>query len=301
MPRDGMVERRGARDAAAVGGLLLGLLVLGFPLWIAFVAASHDAARVNSVPPPIWPGELLFTNLARAWHRADLGGQLWNTTVMALGIAVGKVAVSITTAFAVVYFRFPFRGLVFALVFGAILLPVEIRIVPTYLVAADLWAPLRDLLLVLPWLPVPSQKLSMLNTHAGLILPLLASTTATFLFRQFFLTVPEELAEAARMDGAGPWRFFFTILLPLSVTNIAALLVVMFIFGWNQYLWPVLVTTDPGMQTLVMGLGKLGPSMDSTPLWNELMAGALVALAPPMLVILVLQRWFVRGLIDAGK
>jgi sn-glycerol 3-phosphate transport system permease protein len=301
MPADGMVERRGARDAAAVGGLLLGLLVLGFPLWIAFVAASHDAARVNSVPPPVWPGDLLFDNLSRAWHRADLGGQLWNTTLMALGIAVGKVAVSITTAFAIVYFRFPFRGLIFALVFGAILLPVEIRIVPTYLVAADLWAPLRDLLLVLPWLPVPAQKLSMLNTHAGLILPLLASTTATFLFRQFFLTVPEELTEAARMDGAGPWRFFFTILLPLSVTNIAALLVVMFIFGWNQYLWPVLVTTDPGMQTLVMGLGKLGPSMDSTPLWNELMAGALVALIPPMLVILVLQRWFVRGLIDTGK
>jgi sn-glycerol 3-phosphate transport system permease protein len=301
MPADGMVERRGARDAAAIGGLLLGLLVLGFPLWIAFVAASHDAARVNSVPPPVWPGDLLFDNLVRAWRRADLGGQLWNTTLMALGIAVGKVAVSITTAFAVVYFRFPFRGAIFALVFGAILLPVEIRIVPTYLVAADLWAPLRDLLLVLPWLPVPAQKLSVLNTHAGLILPLLASTTATFLFRQFFLTVPEELAEAARMDGAGPWRFFRDILLPLSVTNIAALLVVMFIFGWNQYLWPVLVTTDPGMQTLVMGLGKLGPSMDSTPLWNELMAGALVALVPPMLVILVLQRWFVRGLIEAGK
>jgi len=301
MPADGMVERRGARDVAALGGLLLGLLVLAFPLWIAFVAASHDAARVNTTPPPLWPGDRLVENLASAWTRGGLGLQLFNTAVMALGIAVGKVVVSVTTAFALVYFRFPFRWLVFALVFGAILLPVEIRIVPTYLVAADLYAPLRDLALLLPWLPVPAAKLSMLNTHAGLILPLIASTTATFLFRQFFLTVPEELAEAARMDGAGPWRFFATILLPLSVTNIAALLVVMFIFGWNQYLWPVLVTTEPAMQTLVMGLGKLGPSMDSRPLWNELMAGALVALLPPMLVVLALQRWFVRGLIDSGR
>jgi len=296
-----MVQRRGARDAAAVGGLLLGLLVLGFPLWIAFVAASHDAARVNSVPPPAWPGPHLFENLSRAWSRGGLGPQLVNTAIMAAGIAVGKVAVSITTAFALVYFRFPGRGVIFALVFGAILLPIEIRIVPTYQVAADLLSPLRDAASFLPWLPVPATKVSMLNTHAGLILPLIASTTATFLFRQFFLTVPEELAEAARMDGAGPWRFFRDILLPLSATNIAALLVVMFIFGWNQYLWPVLVTTDPAMQTLVMGLGKLGPSMDSRPLWNELMAGALLALLPPVLVILALQRWFVRGLLEAGR
>lgn len=301
MPAEGMVERRLARDAAAVGGLSLGLLILGFPLWIALVAASHDAATVNAAPPPVWPGPHLWDNLVSAWQRAGLGTQLVNSAVMAAGIALGKVAVSVTTAFALVYFRLPGRGLVFALVFGAILLPVEIRIVPTYQVAADLWAPLRDLALLLPGLPLPEAKLSLLNTQAGLILPLIASTTATFLFRQFFLTVPEELADAARMDGAGPWRFLLTILLPLSATNIAALLVVMFVFGWNQYLWPVLVTTDPAMQTVVMGLARLGPSMDSTPLWNELMAGALVALLPPMLVILVLQRWFLRGLLEAGR
>lgn len=296
-----MVGRSRALGVASLGGLLLGLVVLGFPLWIAFVAASHDAARVNAVPPPLWPGDMLFANLASAWQRAALGTQLLNTTIMALGVAFGKVAISVTTAFALVYFRVRFRGVVFAIVLGAILLPVEIRIVPTYLVAADLADPLRALAQWLVWLPVPQAKLSLLNTHAGLIVPLLASTTATFLFRQFFLTMPEELTEAALIDGAGPWRFFWSILLPLSATNIAALLVVMFIFGWNQYLWPLLVTTDPGMQTLVMGLAKLGPSMDSRPMWNEMMAGALVALLPPMLVVLVLQRWFVRGLIDAGK
>lgn len=301
MPADRMVGRSRALDVAALGGLLLGLVVLVFPLWIAFVAASHDAARMNSVPPPLWPGDMLFANLASAWERVALGTQLFNTTVMALGVAFGKVAISVTTAFALVYFRVRFRGLIFALVLGAILLPVEIRIVPTYLVAADLVAPLRDLVGLLPWLPVPEAKFSLLNTHAGLIVPLLASTTATFLFRQFFLTMPEELTEAALIDGAGPLRFFWSILLPLSVTNIAALLVVMFIFGWNQYLWPLLVTTEPGMQTLVMGLAKLGPGMDSRPLWNELMAGALVTLLPPVMVVLVLQRWFVRGLIDAGK
>jgi sn-glycerol 3-phosphate transport system permease protein len=205
---------------------------------------------------------------------------LWNTTVMALGIAIGKIVISILSAYAIVFFRFPFRMTFFWLIFITLMLPVEVRILPTYKVMVDL---------------------HLIDTYAGLIIPIIASATATLLFRQFFLTIPGELVEAARVDGAGPFRFFKDILLPLSKTNIAALFVILFIYGWTQYLWPLLVTNSNDMNTIVIGLKKMISFADADTEWHLVMVTSMLAIVPPILVVVLMQRWFVRGLVDTEK
>ena len=234
-------------------------------------------------PMPLLPGDQLVENYTRALTagiNAPVATMLMNSLVMALGIALGKIAISLLSAFAIVYFRFPGRLVFFWLIFLTLMLPVEVRIVPTYEVIANF---------------------GMLNSYSGLILPLVASATATFLFRQFFMTVPDELAEAARVDGASPMRFFFDILLPMSRTNIAALFVILFIYGWNQYLWPLLITTDPSMNTIVMGIKQMFPSGDDFAHWPTIMATSILAMVPPVLVVIAMQRLFVRGLVESEK
>ena len=212
--------------------------------------------------------------------KAPVGRMLWNSLVMAMCVAVGKITISLLSAFAIVYFRFPLRRTIFWMIFLTLMLPVEVRIFPTYKVVSEL---------------------GLIDTYAGLTLPLIASATATFLFRQFFLTIPDELCEAARIDGATPWQFFRLILLPLSRSNIVALAIILFLMGWNQYLWPLLLTTEPAMANAVIGLKKLMPQSDSLPTWHLLMNAAFLTMLPPTLVILILQRWFVKGLVDSGK
>lgn len=297
-----MIERTPVLDVVTHVMLAIGIAIVLMPVYLAFVAATLPAAEINAVPMPYLPGGLLFENIAKAWQREDLGRQLFNSFVMASGIAVGKIVISILSAFAIVFFKFRFRMLAFWAIFLSLMLPVEVRIVPTFEVAANALTPFNWLVetLSLGWIDI-GVRWNLLNSYEGLILPLIASATATFLFRQFFLTVPDELTEAAKIDSATPMRFFFDILLPLSRTNIAALAVIMFIFGWNQYLWPLLITTNEDMSTIVIGLNKMMPSMDAIPEWNVVMAGALIALAPPVLVVIVLQRWFLKGLIDSEK
>jgi sn-glycerol 3-phosphate transport system permease protein len=211
---------------------------------------------------------------------AGVGRMMVNSLVSALVIAIGKIAISLLSAFAIVYFRFPFRRFFFWMIFVTLMLPVEVRILPTYKVVADL---------------------GMLDTYAGLTIPLIASATATFLFRQFFLTIPDELAEAARIDGAGPMRFFWDVVVPLSRPNIAALFVILFIYGWNQYLWPLLITTQEDMYTVVIGIKRMVAGGDTLIEWQYVMATAMLALLPPAVVVLVMQRWFVKGLVDTEK
>ena len=261
--------------------LILGIGLMCLPIWLTFVGSTVTQAEIVRPPLPMVPGGQLLENYREAlFGGTPVARMLVNTTIMALGIAVGKIAISLLSAFAIVYFRFPGRMFFFWTIFLTLMLPVEVRIVPTYQVAVNL---------------------GLLNSYAGLILPLIASATATFLFRQFFMTVPDELVEAARMDGAGPMRFFKDILLPLSITNIAALFVILFIFGWNQYLWPLLVTTDPEMDTIVMGIKKLLPSADDYGNWPVTMATAMLAILPPVAVVLLMQKLFVRGLVDSEK
>ena len=261
--------------------LIAGVALMCLPIWLTFVGSTVTQAEIVRPPMPVVPGGRMLENYREAlFGGTPVARMLINSTIMALGIAVGKIAISLLSAFAIVYFRFPGRMLCFWTIFVTLMLPVEVRIVPTYEVAV---------------------RLGLLNNHAGLILPLIASATATFLFRQFFMTVPDELVEAARMDGAGPMRFFADILLPLSITNIAALFVILFIFGWNQYLWPLLVTTEPDMNTIVMGIKKLLPSADDYGNWPVTMATAILAILPPVVVVLAMQRLFVRGLIDSEK
>ncbi|WP_084350319.1 sn-glycerol-3-phosphate ABC transporter permease UgpE [Primorskyibacter flagellatus] len=278
-----MVEKRGAGLWLTHLGLIIGVLFIFFPIWLAFVASTVTQADIVRPPMPLLPGDQFFENYGRALTsgvNAPVATMLLNSMVMALGIAVGKIAISLLSAFAIVYFRFPLRKLFFWLIFLTLMLPVEVRIVPTYEVIANF---------------------GMLNSYQGLILPLIASATATFLFRQFFMTVPDELAEAARVDGAKPMRFFFDILLPMSRTNIAALFVILFIYGWNQYLWPLLITTDPDMNTIVMGIKQMFPSGDDTADWPVIMATSILAMVPPVLVVVGMQRLFVRGLVESEK
>jgi sn-glycerol 3-phosphate transport system permease protein len=284
-----MVERRPALTLVSHLVLVLGVLSVFFPVYVTFVASTQSAEQIlQSRPLSLTPGDHMVETYTRALlgGKSDYGGEkapagrmLWISLVMAITIAVGKIAISLLSAFAIVYFRFPFRSLVFWMVFITLMLPVEVRIYPTYQVVSDL---------------------GMLNTYAGLTVPLIASATATFLFRQFFLTVPDELVEAARIDGAGPMRFFKDVLVPLSSTAIAALFVIQFIYGWNQYLWPLLVTTTDDMAPVVMGIKRMVAGESYTE-WNVVMATAMLAMIPPALVVLLMQKWFVKGLVDAEK
>jgi len=282
-----MVENRPFLGIVSHGVLILGVAIVAFPLWIAFVASTLSPADFNRIPMPILPGSHFIENYATVLSQGvkssggvPVGPMMINSLVMALTIALGKIAISILSAYAIVYFRFPLRKLIFWTIFVTLMLPVEVRILPTYKVAADL---------------------GLLNSYAGLTIPLIASATATFLFRQFFLTIPEELLEAARLDGAGPWRFFRDMLLPLSRTNMAALFVILFVYGWNQYLWPLLVTTDTSFYTIVVGIQRMVTVADATPQWHLVMATAVLALLPPVLVVVTMQRLFVKGLVETEK
>ncbi len=282
-----MIERRPVLNIVRHAVLIVAVAVILFPVYVAFVASTLSFEQVLHVPMQLWPGGHLLENYANVMAHgsakgssAPVGRMMLNSLVMALVIAIGKIAISIISAFAIVYFRFPFRQAAFWVIFITLMLPVEVRILPTYQVAADL---------------------GLIDTYAGLTLPLIASATATFLFRQFFLTIPDELAEAARIDGAGPLRFFKDVVLPLSRTNIAALFVIMFIYGWNQYLWPLLVTTQESMYTTVIGIKRMIPGGDAAAEWHLVMATAILAMLPPALIVLLMQKWFVKGLVDTEK
>ncbi len=282
-----MIENRPITTFLSHVFIIAGIIIVAFPVWITFVAASHDAVRMTQAPIPILPGDQFWINLKdtlwRGVSEADtrpISLMLLNSFVMAMGIALGKIAISLLSAFAIVYFRFPFRMVFFWMIFLTLMLPVEVRILPTFEVVADL---------------------GLLNSYSGLILPLIASATATFMFRQVFLTVPDELLEAARIDGAGPMRFFFDILLPISRTNIAALFVILFIYGWNQYLWPLMITTDQSMMTVVTGIKEMLETAEQTPVWNRIMMTTLLAMLPPILVVVGMQKMFVKGLTETEK
>ncbi len=282
-----MVENRPILNLLSHLILIAGVLLIAFPVYIAFVASTYEATSFTSGVAPLLPGPNLIENYGQVLFEgaSTLGAppltmMMWNSLMMALIIAVGKIAISIISAYAIVYFQFPFRLLAFWIIFITLMLPVEVRIIPTFEVVANL---------------------QMLNSYAGLTIPLIASATATFLFRQFFLTVPDELVEAARVDRAGPVKFFFDILLPLSRTNIAALFVILFIFGWNQYLWPLLVTTDSKFYTVVMGIKRMADVADSQPQWHIVMSAVVLAALPPVLIVIFMQRLFVKGLTETEK
>ena len=267
--------------------LITGVLFLCFPVWMALVASTHPPDALARAPIPLWFGDRAIENYTQLLSGGipeaggvPVGMMMINSLVMALGITIGKIIVSLLAAFAIVYFRFPFRMGFFWMIFMTLMLPVEVRILPTY-----------DVIV----------KLKMLDSYQGLIIPLIASATATFLFRQFFLTVPDELVEAARIDRAGPMRFFWDILIPLSRTNIAALFIILFIFGWNQYLWPLIITNDEQMSTVVMGIQRMVNSGESEPTWHLIMGTSILALLPPVLIVLLMQRLFVRGLVESEK
>jgi len=281
--QSGMVERKGSSLGLTHVLMIVGVLIIFFPIWLAFVASTVTQADIVSPPMPLWPGDHLVDNYTKAFFsgvNVPVSTMLLNSLIMAMGIAIGKIIISLLSAFAIVYFRFPGRGVFFWLIFITLMLPVEVRIVPTYEVIAGF---------------------GLLNSYSGLIFPLIASATATFLFRQFFMTIPDELAEAARVDGARPMRFFFDILLPMSRTNIAALFVILFIFGWNQYLWPLLITTEPEMNTIVMGIKQMFPSGDDFADWPVIMATSILAMIPPVIVVVSMQKLFIRGLVDSEK
>jgi sn-glycerol 3-phosphate transport system permease protein len=306
-----MVEKTPVVDAFAHLVLLLGAALVCLPIYFVFVAGTLTQQEVLSVPLPWLPGDQLWANVSTAWEKANFGRLLFNSLVVSLGIVVGKITVSLLAAFAVTYFRFPFRMTAFWLIFVSLMLPIEVRIVPTFESAANAALPLNALAEWLNLGPLLSSmsgrkievdlQWSLVNTYAGLILPLVASATATFLFRQFFLTVPDELSEAARVDGARPMQFFRMILLPLSRSNIVAMTIILFLWSWNQYLWPLVVTSEASMRTAVVGLGDIMPRADAPPTWHILMSATLLTMAPPVLVVLLAQRWFVKGLIDSGK
>lgn len=283
-----MIERRPFLGMFSHLILILGVSLVAFPVYVAFVASTQTAEQSALAPMSLIPGDQLWHNLNAVLGSgtsgnvatSPVGRMLWVSLVSALMIAVGKISISMLSAFALVYFRFPGRSLFFWMIFITLMLPVEVRISPTYKVVSDL---------------------SMLNSYAGLTVPLIASATATFLFRQFFLTVPDELAEAARIDGAGPVRFLVDILWPLSRTNVIALFVIMFIYGWNQYLWPLLVSTEQDMYPIGVGIRRMIAGGDAAVEWNMVMASLLLAMLPPALVVVVMQNWFIKGLVDAEK
>ncbi|NGH10152.1 sn-glycerol-3-phosphate ABC transporter permease UgpE [Serratia marcescens] len=281
-----MIENRRGLDIFSHVMLIIGVLVVLFPLYVAFVAATLDDKQVFQVPMTLVPGGHLWENIRHIWQggvgnlKVPFSLLLLNSVIMALAITCGKIAVSVLSAYAIVYFRFPLRSLFFWLIFLTLMLPVEVRIFPTVEVISNL---------------------NLLDSYTGLTLPLMASATATFLLRQFFMTLPDELLEAARIDGAGPMRFFWDIVLPLSKTNLAALFVITFIYGWNQYLWPILITSDASMGTAVAGIKSMISTSGAPTQWNQVMAAMILTLLPPLAVVLLMQRWFVRGLVDSEK
>lgn len=304
-----MVERTPIFNIVCQLILFFGFLVVLTPFAIVLIAATQDLKTVNTVPLPLMPGSDFLANLSEAWTRADLGRKLFNSIVFAGGVAGGKVLLSGMAAFSIVYFRFPGRTVIFWAIFITLMLPLEVRIVPTYAVAANALQPFQTLLDVtgltalivhLTGLEIRLQW-GLLNSYTGLVLPLVATATGTFLYRQFFLTVPDELTEAAKMDGSGPLRFFVDVLMPLSRANMIALFTIMFVYAWNQYLWPKLMTTDVNYQTAMVAMRALVPSINALPEWNVSMAGALIIMLPPLIVVAVLQRWFVRGLVSTDK
>jgi sn-glycerol 3-phosphate transport system permease protein len=280
-----MVERRPWLTFVTHAVLILGALVIAFPIYVTFVASTHSLETITGAFP-LLPGGHLVDNYLRALTLgprdvgASVGRMMLNSLIMALGIAAGKIAISLLAAFAIVYFRFPLRMTCFWMIFITLMLPVEVRILPTYKVAADL---------------------GLLDSYSGLIFPLIASATATFLFRQFFLTVPEELCEAHRIDGGGPMRFFVDILLPMSRTSIAALFVILFIYGWNQYLWPLLITSDESYYTLLIGIKRMLDVGEGQAEWHIVMATTMLAMLPPVLVVICMQKLFVRGMTETEK
>ncbi len=296
-----MNEHTPILDAVCHLILLVGAALVCLPIYFVFVTGSLSQQEIMRVPMSWLPGNQFLANMQTVLSNANFGRLLLNSFIMATGITVGKLAVSVIAAFAVTYFRFPFRMTAFWLIFMSLMLPIEVRIVPTYESAANVALPLNILGSWLGLQALVDLDWNLVNTYSGLILPLIASATATFLFRQFFLTIPDELCEAARIDGASPWQFFRLILLPLSRSNIVALAIILFLTGWNQYLWPLLLTTEPEMANAVVGLKKLMPQSDSLPTWHLLMNAAFLTMLPPTLVILLLQRWFVKGLVDSGK
>ncbi|CAI1987971.1 Inner membrane ABC transporter permease protein ycjP [Serratia quinivorans] len=281
-----MIENRRGLDIFSHVMLIIGVLVVLFPLYVAFVAATLDDKQVFQVPMTLIPGGHLWENISNIWQggvgnlKVPFSLLLFNSVIMALAITCGKIVVSVLSAYAIVYFRFPLRSLFFWLIFMTLMLPVEVRIFPTVEVISNL---------------------NLLDSYTGLTLPLMASATATFLLRQFFMTLPDELLEAARIDGAGPMRFFWDIVLPLSKTNLAALFVITFIYGWNQYLWPILITSDASMGTAVAGIKSMISTSGAPTQWNQVMAAMILTLIPPLAVVLLMQRWFVRGLVDSEK
>lgn len=305
-----MIERSPLFDFITYAIMTVGLVIVITPFWIVLVAASLSLPEVARVPLTLWPSSHLMENLATAWHRADLGPKLVNTFIVAGGVTIGKITIAALSAFSIVFFNYRARMLCFWLIFLTLMLPLEVRIVPTYSIAANALLPFQTILdaagitslvetiagirVELNW--------NLLNSYTGLILPLIATATGTFLYRQFFMTIPDELVEASKMDGSGPMRFFFEVLIPLSRTNMLALATIMFVSSWNQYLWPLLVTTDrPNYGTVVMELKALIPAQNGTPEWNVTMAGALLVMLPPLLVVAFMQRWFVRGLVTKDK
>ena len=282
-----MIERRPFLDFLTHVVLILGVIIVAFPVYVVFVASSLTAEDVLQAPMTLIPVPHLIENYRTVLTQGmgnsatPVGTMLMNSLIMALGISLGKIAISIISAFAIVYFKFPLRKTFFWLIFVTLMLPVEVRILPTYKVVSDL---------------------GMLNSYAGMTIPIIASATATFLFRQFFLTIPDELAEAARIDGAGPLKFFWDVVLPLSRTSIAALFVIQFIYGWNQYLWPLLITTEKSMTPIVLGVTQMiSRSGDSATDWNLLMAVVMLAMLPPAAIVIGMQRWFVKGLVETEK
>lgn len=305
-----MIERSPVFDAVTYIAMAIGAFLVLLPFWIVIVAGSQSLQEVSQVPIRLWPSTHLLENLEAAWARADLGPKMINSFIVAVGVTTGKIVLASLSAFAIVFFNFKARMVCFWLIFITLMLPLEVRIVPTYAIAANALMPFQAVLdglgitglvetvsgtrIVLNW--------NLLNSYTGLILPLVATATGTFLYRQFFMTIPDELVEASKMDGSGPLRFFVDVLLPLSRTNMLALATIMFVSSWNQYLWPLLITTDrTNYGTVVMQLKALIPAQNGTPDWNVTMAGALIIMLPPLLVVAFMQRWFVRGLISRDK
>ena len=305
-----MIERSPVFDFVTYATMILGMFLVLVPFWITIVAGSQNLQEVSQVPLNLWPSGHLVENIQAAWTRADLGPKMINSLIVAVGVTVGKIVLAALSAFAIVFFNFRARMICFWLIFITLMLPLEVRIVPTYSIAANALLPFQTILdavgitglvetlsgvrIGLEW--------NLLNSYTGLILPLVATATGTFLYRQFFMTIPDELVEASKMDGSGPIRFFFEVLLPLSRTNMLALATIMFVSSWNQYLWPLLITTDrQHFGTVVMQLKALIPVQNGTPDWNVTMAGALIIMLPPLLVVALMQRWFVRGLISHDK